>query len=87
MSLSILGVVGGWVGGSMSVREQVHKTYHSADGCGASVGVLPFTSLFSHYKRETNAGVGILFLFCQKFLWVFFMPPTNLPHSKSLHVF
>lgn len=48
---------------SMSAREQVHKTYHSADGCGASVGVLAFTSLFSHYNRETNARFGIFLIF------------------------
>lgn len=47
----------------MSAREQVHKTYHSADGCGASVGVLAFTSLFSHYNRETNARFGIFLIF------------------------
>lgn len=68
---------------SMSAREQVHKTYHSADGCGASVGVLAFTSLFSHYNRETNArfGIFLIFFYGQTSPWV------NLPHSESLHIF
>lgn len=75
MSLSIFF----WGGrSSMRAKEQVHKTYHSAAGCGASVGVLTFTSLFSHYKRETNAGFG--FFFCQMSLWVFFMHTTPTYH-------
>lgn len=58
----------------MSARGHVHKTYHSAAGCGASMGVLAFTSLLSHYKRETNAGFGVFFFFfCQMSLWVFFV--------------
>lgn len=59
----------------MNAREQVHKTYHSAGGCGASVGVLAFTSLFSHYKRDTHTGFG-LFFFGQLSLWVFFVHTT-----------
>lgn len=69
----------------MSAKEQVHKTYHSAAGCGASVGVLTFTSLFSHYKRETNAGFG--FFLSNVSLGLFHAHNTNLPHSESLHVF
>lgn len=53
MSLTSIqwGLVGGW---GMYAREGVHNTYHSAAGCGASVGVLTFTSLFSHYKRAKH---------------------------------
>lgn len=63
----------------MSAR---HKTYHSAGGCGASVGVLAFTSLFSHCKRDTHTG----FVFCF-FLVTCLLGSFSLPHSESLHVF
>lgn len=74
----------GW-GDSMSAREQVYKTYHSADGCGASVGVLAFTSLFSHYNTETNAGFGI-FLFFSGQLTTFWKS-AHFSLNKSLSFF
>lgn len=76
----VLEYLGGLGGGSVSARGQAHQTYHSAAGCGASVGVLALTSLFSHYKREINAGFGSFLFLGQLCFLCLFLHTTPTEH-------